>query len=456
MKKIPMIGAVLLVLPFLAFAGTLPDTGQTKCYDDSQEIPCPQPGEPLYGQDAQYAPCNPHSYTKLDASSNPLPDNAPWPWAMVRDNVTGLIWEVKTDDGSIHDKDNEYDWYDAQDVFITDLNTNSFGGYNEWRMPTIKELSTLVDSSIPFLWPSPTINTDYFPNTLSSLYWSSTAHAYGPSHAWYLYLGNGEVSSQGKSKYEAVRAVRGGQFSNNFIDNGDGTVTDLSTGLMWQKDTAPDTYKWQQALSHCETLTLADYDDWRLPNRNELQSLVDYSQYDPSIDTIFFPNTVSSAYWSSTADAGFPYYAWYFVLKGGTSYNLEKTDGKNVRAVRGGQCVGFGDSDGDGIPHDGDNSGTPGDNPCTGGETQNCDDNCPNIPNPEQINSDNDSLGDACDNCPKKSNENQADSDGDGIGNACEQVDTVAVPTLSEWGMIIFMTVILGLGVATLFRRRIE
>jgi len=81
-------------------------------------------------------------------------------------------------------------------------------------------------------------------------------------------------------------------------------------------------------------------------------------------------------------------------------------------------------------------------------------DNCPTTPNPGQQNSDGDSFGDACDNCPTVSNENQADSDGDGVGDACEAAPPAAVPTLGEWGMIIFMTIILGLGVATLLRRR--
>jgi hypothetical protein len=82
------------------------------------------------------------------------------------------------------------------------------------------------------------------------------------------------------------------------------------------------------------------------------------------------------------------------------------------------------------------------------------DDNCPNIPNPEQINSDNDSYGNFCDNCPTVDNEEQADSDGDGIGDACDTAHSAAIPTLSEWGVIIFMTIILGIGVATLLRRR--
>jgi Protein of unknown function (DUF1566) len=55
---------------------------------------------------------------------------------MVRDDVTGLVWEVKTYDDSIHDKDNLYTWQDAQDVFIAQLNSDNFGGHSGWRLPT--------------------------------------------------------------------------------------------------------------------------------------------------------------------------------------------------------------------------------------------------------------------------------------------------------------------------------
>jgi hypothetical protein len=98
MTRISIVCALLLVLPCMAWAVDcpIPDTGQTKCYENSVEILCPSPGEPFYGQDAQYI-TNPQSYTKLDASGNDLPDEAA-SWVMVRDNVTGLIWEVKTDD----------------------------------------------------------------------------------------------------------------------------------------------------------------------------------------------------------------------------------------------------------------------------------------------------------------------------------------------------------------------
>jgi hypothetical protein len=80
-------------------------------------------------------------------------------------------------------------------------------------------------------------------------------------------------------------------------------------------------------------------------------------------------------------------------------------------------------------------------------------DNCPYGVNPGQENSDSDSHGDVCDNCPLLDNEDQLDSNGNGIGDACDTGDT-AIPTLSEWGMIIFMTFILGIGVVTLLRRR--
>ncbi len=94
---------IILCQCCVAAAGALPDTGQTKCYNDTAEITCPAPGEDFHGQDAQYV-TNPRSYTKLDASGNDLPDSAT-DWTMVRDNVTKLIWEVKTDDGSVHDKE---------------------------------------------------------------------------------------------------------------------------------------------------------------------------------------------------------------------------------------------------------------------------------------------------------------------------------------------------------------
>lgn len=78
------------------------------------------------------------------------------------------------------------------------------------------------------------------------------------------------------------------------------------------------------------------------------------------------------------------------------------------------------DSDGDGCPQDGDGSGTPGDNPCTGGNTVGCDDNCPGVSNQDQEDGDSDGIGNSCDNCPDASNVSQDDTDLDGTGDGCD------------------------------------
>jgi len=330
MRKIEVVLVTLVAVFFLSSIAwavdcPIPDTGQTKCYDNSQEITCPNPGEPFYGQDGNYT-CNPHSYNMLASG------------IMVQDNVTGLIWENKTDDGTIHDKDNTYNWYDAQDVFIATLNNDNFGGHSDWRLPTIMELSFLVDRDKDY----PSINTTYFPNTVSSYYWSSTTDAGDPSGAWDVSFYSGYVLYDVKSDDYYVRAVRSGQCGEfgNFVANGDGTVTDMETGLMWQQGTAPSIYSWQEALFYCENLTLASHNDWRLPNVNELHSIVDYSTYDPSINTDYFPNTESSGYWSSTTSwAHYPDYAWCVGFSGGHVGHGDKSAyGGYVRAVRGGQC----------------------------------------------------------------------------------------------------------------------
>ena len=337
-KKINLLLLTILFVLFslstlvLAVDCPIPDTGQTKCYDaDGNEINCPSSGQPFYGQDAQYS-CNPQSYTSLAGGS------------MVQDNVTGLVWENKTDDGSIHDKDDTYNWDDAQSIFIANLNSQNYGGYSDWRLPTLMELSFLVDRNRY----DPSINTTYFTNTELSIYWSST-----PSvcvfDVWYVFFKYGNISSYFKSSNYYVRAVRAGMCGafGNFIDNGDSTVTNTDTGLMWELKTddggnrdKDNIYNWEEALSYCESLDLAGYDDWRLPNINELQLLVDYTKCSPSINTTFFPDTLSAFYWSSTTLAGTPTLAWGIAFGNGymgDSSKLCHDCNYFVRAVRGGQ-----------------------------------------------------------------------------------------------------------------------
>ena len=143
-------------------------------------------------------------YTKLDAQGNALPDSAE-SWSIVKDEATGLIWEMKTDDGSIHDKSKTYNWDDAQKVHIANLNAMHFGGYSDWRPPTVEELQSLVD----YTCYNPAINTAYFPNTMSSYYWSSTTHAIYSAGAWCVHFGYSRIKHYDKSRSFCVRAVRG-------------------------------------------------------------------------------------------------------------------------------------------------------------------------------------------------------------------------------------------------------
>jgi len=286
--------SILVVISIICFhvvvlAGPLPDTGQTQSYTNT------------FGEDSDYN-INPQSYTKLDAQGNNLPDSDN-SWTMVRDNVTGLIWEVKTNDGSVHDTDNKYNlthfWpYSAYD-FLSVLKSSEFGGYSDWRLPTAKELTSIVNMGMGT--GDPFINTDYFPNTKATAYWSSTTNAFYGDHKWHVHFLNGSFSYSRNNDLNYVRAVRGEKdsTSDHLVDNGDGTITDTNTGLIWQKQSLASTTNWEGALNYCENLTLADYDEWRLPNIKELQSIAEYGDWNPAIDTEYFTGVLGE-YWSST------------------------------------------------------------------------------------------------------------------------------------------------------------
>ena len=170
-------------------ANPIPDTGQITSYTTTS------------GEDSDYA-INPPSYTKLGQNGIELADTATQGdgWIMTRDNVTGLIWEIKTDDDSVHDKDNTFTWCDSHpetnggdpgtcgvgtdtEGLIAFMNENEYGGYSDWRMPTRKELRTIIDYDAY----NPAVNTDYFPNTVTSSYWSADTITEGNgSGAWLM------------------------------------------------------------------------------------------------------------------------------------------------------------------------------------------------------------------------------------------------------------------------------
>lgn len=132
-----------------------------------------------------------------------------------------------------------------------------------------------------------------------------------------------------------ILAMINNAIAKNFTDNGDGTVTDNETNLVWQQGEG-EVMNWKAAIIHCEGLSLVGMNDWRLPNKRELFSLVDGSRFNPSIDITYFPNVYSENYCSSTTRSSNTSYGWCVsFLDGGVHIN-SKTSNSYVRCVRGG------------------------------------------------------------------------------------------------------------------------
>ena len=323
-----------------AQAYTVVDTGQTKCYDNWKEITPPKPGQPFYGQDAQFLN-HPASYT-LSADG-----------LTIQDKVTGLTWQRSPDtdgDGALTRRD-KLTLSQAQ-ALPAKLNAVRFGGFDDWRLPSIKELYSLFDArgtdpSGPVGRDTskltPFIDTKFFkfaygdPRTgeriIDSQYASSTRYvgkgARGFDKLFGVNFADGRIKGYdlfmpggGVEKTFFVLCVRGNPAygKNDLHDNGNGTVTDHATGLMWSKLDSGQGMNWQDALAWVQKKNsekVLGHDDWRLPSVKELQSIVDYKRspdttHSPAIDPIFTCTTITNEadqidypfYWSATTHAG--------------------------------------------------------------------------------------------------------------------------------------------------------
>jgi hypothetical protein len=171
------------------------------------------------------------SFTKISSTGQSLSASAS-SWNCVKDNVTGLTWEVKTVDYGLRDKDNTYSWYQPDNSnnggwagtqnggsctgsacdtysYVQAVNAQGLCGTQDWRMPDVNELLSIVDNSLSY--PNPTIDTVYFPNTTMSFVWSSSPNAGNSGYAWHVYFYYGYVFDNGKAYGAHVRLVRGGQ-----------------------------------------------------------------------------------------------------------------------------------------------------------------------------------------------------------------------------------------------------
>jgi len=304
-----------------AAAGALPyvvvDTDQTWCFSDTEAIAC---GEAFVGQDAQYEGVQPAYQDNGDGT--------------ITDLNTGLMW--------IQDAGDKKFYADA----IEELESYEFAGYDDWRLPTIKELYSLalfsgVDASradssdVDGLWPL--MDDDYFVVLYgdetdsarvidaqwltSSIYGSSVMG--GQSCFFGFNFVDGRIKCyplEGIGNGYFAQYVRGDEYGvNDYVENGDGTITDAATGLTWTQSDNGESVDWGSALNYCEALSLGGSDDWRLPNIKELQSIVDYDRSpdvtdSPAIDPLFDLTGITNEagepdygfYWSSTTLIAYP------------------------------------------------------------------------------------------------------------------------------------------------------
>ncbi|MBD0777621.1 DUF1566 domain-containing protein [Maribacter sp. ANRC-HE7] len=354
----------------LSYSYPLVATGQSLAYDiDGEIIGGLGEGDYLYGQDAHYKKGGTMSYTDYNDET-------------VTDNVTGLMWQkIPTTD--------EFTWEEAKE-YCENL---ELGGYDDWRMPSAKELFSISDFSNG--WPYLNINYFYLASGETSKdeqYWTNNLYvgvteeggdyaAFGVNHvtghikAYAAGMpsemdgegpemgdsnttpppGDGMGAPTGNPMAKYVRAVRGNTYGiNDFTDNGNATITDKATGLMWSQNDSGEGMEWADALSYAENSNLAGYIDWRLPNVKELQSIVDYTRsitatdpdnVGPAIDPLFNCTPIVSEagyddyayYWTGTSAYFSPastemYYAWYVAM--GRAVNDQGEDFHGAGAVR--------------------------------------------------------------------------------------------------------------------------
>jgi Protein of unknown function (DUF1566) len=310
------------------------DTNQSLCYGLNTSMTC---GSEFAGQDAQYEGYQPAYQSNGDGT--------------VTDQITGLMWQA--------DPGDKMSYADA----VAGADSFSLAGYDDWRLPTIKELYSLIQFSgedpsgetgddtsglTPFIDESVFVFSYGDPDTariIDSQWVTSSVYAASVMGGQECFFGvnfaDGRIKCyptvQSPSGYYTIHVRNTGAFGvNNFADNGDQTVTDNATGLTWQQDDSGEGMIWEDALNYCETLDLAGHDDWRLPNAKELQSIVDYTRS---------PDTTSSAALdpvfaisSITNEAGDPDFPFFWT---GTTHAASNGSGGFAAYVSFGRALGY-------------------------------------------------------------------------------------------------------------------
>jgi YD repeat-containing protein len=290
----------------------------------------------------------------------------------VSDQLTGLMW---TKDGRAPGpaecSPGVSKTWSAALSYISCLNTSNYLGYDDWRMPNVIELESLGHGGEADIaaW----LNSQGFSNVQAGLYWSSTTKIGGTTNARSVNLQGGSVPVSVKTTAQDVWPVRettlppaqlwrtGQTTSYGTRDDGNlrqgaiwpvprfryGTggesecMIDMLTGLMWPR--SPDTTKrtWQGALDYVRTLDLCGHTDWRLSNRKELLSLINFGQSNPAswLNSGYFTGVQGDKYWSSTTTADTDADAWTVNLGSAEVVESAKDAAWYVFSVRGGSSV---------------------------------------------------------------------------------------------------------------------
>lgn len=246
---------------------------------------------------------------------------------------TGLMWQ-KADDGLKKSWENACQYCDNLEL----------AGYDDWRAPRIDELRTIIDYEVG----APALNSIFKVQYPMSDYWSSSTRVYNredfgnpQDYGWFVNFSGGQVNFRDQILYAYTRCARGGPnwpFDpiSNLVINDNNTVADNLTGLIWQRSDDGKTRTWNEAFSYCEALSLDGYDDWRMPKIEELQTIIDYTKYDPTISSEVFAirDSNNMYYWSDTAGVNYKDTAWIANFYSGTvGWHYKSRDFMVVRCV---------------------------------------------------------------------------------------------------------------------------
>ena len=306
--------------------GRLNYTGLTGCWvKGAWTSSCERTGQDAaYGRDLNKPKASDgragFSWQKMGPTGADLPASAPI-WICVRDKVTGLTWEVKTDDGGPRDKDNGYTIIDGGiPSFVDQVNQSQLCGRTNWRIPTRGELLGIVDFS---LLPGDPFDPQWLPNSPTKATYTSSCLTCGIYHWVFIpfadpAIGNYFVGGwyENPSALRLVSDAAPAYLGERYTIRG-GEVLDRVTNLIWRRcsegtrfregrcDGQPLALKWSDATKHAVDVADATGKPWRLPNVKELESLLifDSTYFDEGV----FPGLDLVSYWSSTAynyDAG--------------------------------------------------------------------------------------------------------------------------------------------------------